>query len=316
VELRHLKAFVAVAEELHFGRAAARLQIAQSPLSQSIRTLEGELGVALLDRTTRRVSLRPAGEAFLPRAREAIAAAGAAVDDARSAATGQLGRLRVGFTGSMTYALLPALAKALRAQLPRVALDLRGELLTPEQVHRLVNRELDIGFLRPPIEHADLAIEPMGAESLVVVLPRGHALAARNAIAVGDLENEAFITYPSHFRSVLHDAVSATCAENGFIPTVAVEVGETATLVSFVAAGMGVALVPASAQFMTVTGAVYRPLLGATHSVQIAMCWRRDAEAPALEAAREVIRAEVKALRRGESTHTIRADAELVRTLF
>ena len=316
MELRHLKAFVAVAEELHFGRAAARLQIAQSPLSQSIRTLEGELGVALLDRTTRRVSLRPAGEAFLPRAREAIAAAAAAADDARSAASGQLGRVRVGFTGSMTYALLPALAKALRAQLPRVALDLHGELLTPEQVQRLVEGQLDIGLLRPPIEHADLAIEPMGAESLVVVLPRGHPLAARDAVPVASLENEPFVTYPSHFRSVLHDAVSATCAENGFVPTVAIEVSETATLVSFVAAGIGIALVPASAQFMTVTGAVYRPLLGATHSVQIAMCWRRQSETPVLTAALDVIRTEVKALRRGDSAHTIRADAELQRILL
>jgi DNA-binding transcriptional LysR family regulator len=110
----------------------------------------------------------------------------------------KLGRLRVGFTGSMTYALLPALAKALRTHLPRVALELRGELLTPEQVHRLAEGHLDVGFLRPPIEHADLAIEPMGAEALVAVLPRGHPLAARDAIPVASLEDEPFVTYPSH----------------------------------------------------------------------------------------------------------------------
>lgn len=316
MELRHLRAFVAVAEEQHFGRAAARLQISQPPLSQSIRTLERELGARLLDRTTRRLSLRPAGEAFLPRAREAIAAAAAAADDARAAATGQLGRLRVGFTGSMTYALLPALAKALRAQLPRVALDLHGELLTPDQVERLIDGRLDVGFLRPPLDHAELETEAMGAESLIVVLPRGHHLAGRAAVPVAALENEPFITYPSHFRSVVHDAVSATCTANGFRPTVAFEVGETATLVSFVAAGMGVALVPASAQFMTVTGAVYRPLLGASESVEIAMTWRRHAVTPALEAALEVIRAELKALRAGSSAHTTHADPELLRTLY
>lgn len=316
MELRHLKAFVAVAEELHFGRAAARLQIAQSPLSQSIKTLERELGVDLLDRTTRRVTLRPAGEAFLPHARDAISASVAATEDARAAATGQLGRLRVGFTGSMTYALLPALAKALRARLPRVALELRGELLTPAQVARLVEDTLDVGFLRPPVQHPELETEAMGAEALVVALPRGHHLAALEAVPVSSLENEPFITYPSHFRSVMHDAVSATCSENGFLPTVAVEVGETATLVSFVAAGMGVALVPASAQAMTVTGAVYRRLLGATHSVEIAMCWRRDADSPALRAALDVIRGELKALRSGHSIHTTHTSPELLRTLF
>jgi DNA-binding transcriptional LysR family regulator len=311
-----LRAFIAVAEELHFGRAAARLQISQSPLSQSIRALEAELGVRLLERTTRRVSLLPAGEAFLPRAREALAAATAAIDDARAAAAGELGRLAVGFTGSMTYALLPVLAKALRAQLPRLQLELHGEMLTPDQVDGLVSGRLDIGFLRPPLEYASLQFEPVGAEPLVVALPQSHPLARLDKVPVAKLENEPFITYPSHFRSVVHDAVAATCFENGFSPTVAMEVGETATLVSFVAADAGVALVPASAQLMTVGGAVYRTLLGSTHSVQIAMAWRRGDERPLLANVRQIIRSELKTLRAGTSRYGTTGDADLSRILF
>jgi DNA-binding transcriptional LysR family regulator len=134
VELRHLRYFVAVAEERHFGRAAERLHIAQPPLSQQIRRLEAELGAPLLHRTTRRVELSPAGEVLLPRAREILAAVDAATHDARRAARGEYGSLAIGFTGSATYAMLPALATALRTALPGVALDLRGEMLTPAQV--------------------------------------------------------------------------------------------------------------------------------------------------------------------------------------
>ncbi len=151
VELRHLRYFVAVAEERHFGRAADRLHIAQPPLSQQIRRFEAELGEPLLYRTTRSVELAPAGEVMLERGREILAAVDAAIEDARRAARGEYGRLAIGFTGSSTYALLPALAAALRRELPGVVLDLRGELLTPAQVERLLDGTLDLGLLRPPV---------------------------------------------------------------------------------------------------------------------------------------------------------------------
>ncbi len=316
MELRHLNAFIAVAEELHFGRAAARLQISQSPLSQSIRALEAELGVQLLERTTRRVTLLPAGEAFLPRAREALAAAGRAVDDARAAAAGELGRMSVGFTGSMTYLLLPVLAKALRAQLPRLELELHGEMLTPDQVEGLISGRLDLGLLRPPLERPSLKVEPIGSEPLVAVLPASHPLARLDRVPVASLENEPFITYPAHFRSVVHDAVAATCAEHGFSPIVAMEVGETSTLVSFVAADAGVALVPASAQLMNIGGAVYRELLGATHSVQIAIAWRLGDERRLLTNVRRIIRDELATLRTGTSRYTTPEQLDLRQIIF
>jgi DNA-binding transcriptional LysR family regulator len=293
VELRHLRYFVAVAEERHFGRAAERLHIAQPPLSQQIRRLEAELGAPLLHRTTRSVDLAPAGEVLLGRAREILAAVDAATDDARRAARGEFGRLAIGFTGSATYALLPALAAALRAALPGVVLDLRGELLTPAQVARLLDGTLDLGLLRPPVRERELRVEVLRREALVAVLPEAHALAAADAVPLEELASEPFVVYPSHFRSVVHDAVEEACAAHGFRPRVALEVSETSTLVSFVAAGLGVSLVPASVRNMTVQGAVYRPLARDATTVELAVAWRRDDVTPLLERALEVVRRDV-----------------------
>jgi DNA-binding transcriptional LysR family regulator len=290
VELRHLRYFVAVAEERHFGRAAARLHIAQPPLSQQIRRFEAELGEPLLYRTTRRVELAPAGEVLLERAREILAAVDSAIDDARRAARGEYGRLAIGFTGSVTYAMLPSLAAALRQELPGVTLDLRGELLTPAQVAQLRDGMLDLGLLRPPVHERDLSTEVLGSEPLVAVLPRSHPLADSEAVPLELLNGEPFVTYPSHFRSVLHDAVEDACAAHGFKPLAAHEVAETATLVSFVAAGLGVSLVPASVRNMTVQGAIYRPLADDTTRVELAAAWRRDDDRPIVARALDVIR--------------------------
>ena len=289
MELRHLRYFVAVAEERHFGRAAARLHIAQPPLSQQIRRLEAELGEPLLYRTTRSVELSPAGEVLLDRGREILAAVDAAVEDARRAARGEYGRLAIGFTGSCTYAMLPALAAALRRELPGVVLDLRGELLTPAQVARLLDGTLDLGLLRPPVHERDLCTEVLRSEPLLAVLPETHPLAEAEAVPLEQLEHEPFVTYPSHFRSVVHDAVEDACAAHGFKPLAAHEVAETATLVSFVAAGLGVSLVPASVRNMTVAGAVYRPLEHDATRVELAVAWRRDDERPVLARALALI---------------------------
>jgi DNA-binding transcriptional LysR family regulator len=290
MELRHLRYFVAVAEERHFGRAAERLHMAQPPLSQQIRRLEAELGATLLHRTTRSVELAPAGEVLLVRAREILAAADAATEDTRRAARGEFGRLAVGFTGSATYALLPQLAAALRRALRGVVLDLRGELLTPAQVVGLREGTLDLGLLRPPVRERELAVEVVGREPLVAVLPEAHPLAAAHAVPLEELSGEPFVVYPSHFRSVVHDAVEETCAAHGFLPHVALEVSETSTLVSFVAAGLGVSLVPESVRHMTVHGAVYRPLAGEAATVELAVAWRREEVTAVLDRALEIVR--------------------------
>jgi DNA-binding transcriptional LysR family regulator len=290
VELRHLRYFLAVAEERHFGRAAERLHIAQPPLSQQIRRFEAELGEPLFYRTTRSVELAPAGEALLERAPAILASVDAAIEDARRAARGEYGRLAIGFTGSSTYAMLPALAAAMRDELPGVVLELRGELLTPAQVARLLDGTLDLGLLRPPVHERELDTEVLHSEPLLAVLPDSHPLADAEAVPLERLEGEPFVTYPSHFRSVVHDAVEDACEAHGFQPVAAHEVAETATLVSFVAAGLGVSLVPASVSNMTVQGAVYRPLVHDATRVELAAAWRRNDDRPVLARALDVIR--------------------------
>ena len=290
MELRHLRYFVAVAEECHFGRAAQRLHIAQPPLSQQIKQLETELGVQLLTRSTRRVDLTPAGAQYLERARSILANVDAARDEAQLIRDGRMGRVTIGFTGSATYELLPGMSRMLRTELPGLELDLRGELLTPSQVTGLVDGTLDIGFLRPPVQVPEVEVRPLRREPLVVVLPETHPQAGQAQVALADLAEEPFITYPSQHRSVVHDAVLDACQTAGFTPR-ATEVAETSTLVSFVAAGLGVALVPESVQHLRITGAVYRPLAGTSPTVELAVATRRDETSPAVRQVLTVARA-------------------------
>jgi DNA-binding transcriptional LysR family regulator len=280
MELRHLRYFVAVGEECHFGRAAARLHIAQPPLSQQIKQLEDDLGVTLLIRSTRKVELTPAGQVYLERARTVLAAVAAAGVEAGRAAAGEIGRLAIGFTGSATYELLPTLTRVLRADFPGIDLDLKGEMLTPVQVSALQDRALDIGFLRPPVHARDLVVRLLRREPLIAVLPETHPLAEGDTVRLAKLRDEPFITYPSHNRSVVYDAVLEACQRAGFSPANVQEVAETSTLVAFVAAGLGVALVPASVQHLKITGATFRPLAGTTQEVALAVATRADDSSP------------------------------------
>ena len=290
MELRHIRYFIAVAEECHFGRAAERLHIAQPPLSQQIKQLEAELGVQLLTRSTRRVELTQAGERYLERARSIIAAVDEAGREAVRVDAGELGRVAVGFVGSTTYELLPRLARVLREDFPGIELDLRGEMLTPDQVAALHAGMLDLAFLRPPVRDPDLKLKVLRREPLVVVLPESHPLAGLAEVPLDALAGEPFITYPSQHRSVTFDAVFDACLAAGFEPEVRQEVAETSTLVSFVAAGIGVALVPASVQHLRITGAVYRPLEGDPAQIELAVAKRAHDDSPHI--ARILARAE------------------------
>lgn len=288
MELRHLRYFVAVAEERHFGRAAARLHMAQPPLSQQIRRLESDLGVRLLHRTTRRVELTPAGAAYLDRAREVLAAVDAAAVEAQRVDAGLEGRLVVGCVGSATYSLLPSLARTLREQVPAVDFSFRGEMLVPDQVEALRRGDLDLALLRPPVEESDLALTPLRRERLIVALPDGHRLAARKRLRIADLRDESFIVHPGRGRSVMSGRVAALCHAAGFEPRIRQEVGETSTLVTFVAAGLGVAVVPEPVAALGVAGATYRPLSGGG-TIELAAAIRAEAAAPHITRALDVL---------------------------
>ena len=291
MELRHLRYFVAVAEERHFGRAADRLHVAQPALSRQIRQLETEIGVQLLTRTTRRVELTDAGEAYVDRARAILTAVDAAHDEARRIAAGEQGTVSIGFTGSATYELLPRVSRVVGAALPDLHLRLHGELLTPAQVSGLNDGSLDLGLLRPPVRDPQIRTEPLTSEPLIVALPDSHRLAGPGFISLGDLAEESFISYPSRQRSVVHEVALAACAGAGFTPRIVQEATQTSALISLVSAGLGVALVPESVSHLSIAGIAYRPLRGTPPRVELVAAYRRGDASPQLARVLRIVRA-------------------------
>ncbi|MFJ5991739.1 LysR substrate-binding domain-containing protein [Lentzea sp. NPDC092896] len=281
MELRHLRYFVAVAEERHFGRAAERLHMAQPPLSQQIQQLEAELGVTLLHRTTRRVDLTDAGLVYLDRARAVLSAVDDAGAEARRVAEGRQGRLVVGCVGSATYSLLPAFARVLRDELPAVDFVFRGEMLAPDQLESLLARRIDLALLRPPVEHAGLRVTAVRRDRLIVALPEDHRLARRKRLRIEDLREEDLIVHASHGRSVMYGIVTDLCRSAGFEPRIRHEVAETSTLVTFVASGLGVAVVPEPVAELGVPGTTYRPLAG-KQGIDLVAAVRADDDSPVL----------------------------------
>ena len=293
MELRHLRAFVVLSEERHFGRAAARLHVAQPALSQTVKQLERQLGSTLFDRSTRRVELTEAGRLLRSRAVAVLEDVARAEAELADLAEGRLGRVAVGFVGTATYDLLPRVARQVRTELPSLDLQLRGETLAPQLLDGVRGRTLDLAVLRPvAADMAGLVVEHLRREPLVAVLPSGHPFAEAGAVALSDLAGEPFVTHPSGRQSFMHQRVLAACRSAGFQPSEVVEVGETATLVVFVAAGLGVALVPASVQSLRLDGVAYVPLAGRPETVELLLVRRPDASAAALRVA-SAVKAEV-----------------------
>lgn len=290
MELRHLRYFRAVAEELHFGRAAERLHMAQPPLSQQIRQLERELGLDLLARSTRRVELTPAGEAYLRRTVAILDAVDDAGRQARRVADGSEGRLAIGCVGSATYSLLPRLVRALRDALPGVDVSVRGEMLAPAQIAAVLAGEIDLALLRPPVEQRGVRTETLRRDRLIAALPDGHRLARRDDVEVADLRDEEFVAHAGHGRSMMHSLLDAVCADAGFVPRVRHEVQETSTLVTLVAAGLGVAIVPEPTAALDIAGVCYRSLRPATLGVDLAAAYAGETAPPVLGKVLSVLR--------------------------
>ncbi|HET9104266.1 MAG TPA: LysR family transcriptional regulator [Solirubrobacteraceae bacterium] len=283
MELRQLRYFVAVAEELHFRRAAARLHISQPPLSQQIARLESELGVTLLRRTRRRVELTAAGAAFLRDAHRLIAELDTAVATAQRLGQGAEGRLRVGFVGSALFSTLPAAVQRFRRERPGVEVELR-ERSTAEQLRTLETGAIDVGLVRPPIEAGDrVRVHAVLREHTVLALPDGHRLAAMRRIPLRRLGGEPLVLFPRAQAPGFHDLLMSRLAEGGEPPVVAQYAPEMLTIVGLVAAGVGVSPVPASVQHLALDGVAYRPLSGAPDTELVAIT--RAAEESPLVAA-------------------------------
>lgn len=262
MELRQLRYFVAVAEDLHFRRAAARLHVSQPPLSMQIQALERELGCELLRRTRRRVELTPAGEAFLSDARSLLAELEAAVASARAIAAGHRGRLRLTFVGSALLSIVPIVVERFRAARPGVELELR-ERSTVEQLRALASGAADVALIRPPVEHGpELRSEPIMSEPMLVALPANHPLARRRTLTSAALVGQPLVLFPRAQAPGYHDLLIGSLTDTGSAPSVVQYAPEMLTIVGLVAAGIGVSLVPASLGHLELPGVVYRPLRG------------------------------------------------------
>jgi DNA-binding transcriptional LysR family regulator len=274
-DLWQLRYFMAVAEHLHFGRAAAALHISQPPLSRAIRGLEERLGVALFLRNRRRVELTPAGARLLDEARRTVGQLERAVLELRGMAAGEVGRLRIGFVSLADYGVLPQLLKAYKAARPSVQLALR-EMLSPEQSLALAAGELDFGLLLPPVAEAEgLEHLVVQRERFVVALPARHRLAApRGPLAMSELAGESFVMVPREIAPGLYDIVSGLAARAGFSLNVAQEAIQMQTVVSLVSSGLGAAVVPGSVANLGRRGVVYRKLADKHPILELWLAWR------------------------------------------
>jgi DNA-binding transcriptional LysR family regulator len=282
MELRQLRYFVAVAEELHFRRAAARLHISQPPLSQQISQLERELGCRLLARTRRRVELTPAGETFLGDARALLAELDGAVATARRIGAGQLGRLRINFVGSALLSLVPRAVQRFRALRPSVEIELR-ERPTADQLRALAAGLIDVGLVRPPIDPLeDLLSRVVLRERTVAVLPSNHPLTALRRVSLRRLAREPLVLFPRSQAPGFHDLLIKGLSTAGSTPEVVQYAPETTTIVGLVAAGIGCSLVPASVSRLGLEGVSYRPVPGMSHS-ELAAITRADAQSPLVD---------------------------------
>ncbi|WP_038357619.1 LysR substrate-binding domain-containing protein [Bosea sp. UNC402CLCol] len=291
MDLRHLRYFAVLAEELHFGRAAQRLGISQPPLSQQIHALERELDAELFARTSRRVELTAAGRIFLPEARAVLARAELALTIGRRAGRGEIGELRIGFTASAPLAtIMPTLIHSFREQRPDVHLTLR-EMNSHVQMQELLDGGLDLAFLRMPDDPAladpRLATLEMQREELLLFLPRSHRLGrspARQRVALAELERDAFVHFSREAATSTYDQFIELCRQAGFRPRIVQEAREPATIIGLVAAGVGLTVMASSFANIRFDNVVTRRLTEPAPSLATWLAHRPDQASPAIEA--------------------------------
>ncbi|MCW5834377.1 MAG: LysR family transcriptional regulator [Labilithrix sp.] len=287
MELRHLRYFVAVAEELHFGRAAEKMKIAQPPLSRQIQALEGELEVALFDRSRRKVELTVAGATLLEHARRVFEAVELAKRETGRAGRGERGRIAIGYPSSLAYSGLPELLRTFRARFPDVEVAL-SELGPQAQIDALRAGRLDVGFVRAPLEEPGLASLLVRREPLVVALPAEHPAAVRARIPLSVLAEEPFVSFPRSRAPALFDQLMRLCHDAGFTPRIVQEAPQL-DLVSLVSAGFGVAIVPSSVRHVRRAGVAYRWIVGRPKT-DLRVAWKKENVSPVVRGLVEVVR--------------------------
>jgi DNA-binding transcriptional LysR family regulator len=286
-ELRVLRYFVAVAEELHFGRAAERVLVTQPALSRQIAELEEQLGVSLFTRTSRSVRLTDAGAALLVEARRTLAQAERAVEAARRAGRGEVGRVRVGFLVSACNSVLPPVVAQFQARYPAVTLDLEA-LLDGEQLRRLAEGEIDVGFVRTPPADPALPSEVVLREPLAVALPTGHRLANARQLELRVLADEPFILWPRAEATENYDGLLAACRAAGFSPRIALHLADGPAILGMVAAGLGVTILAHSYRVLGRQGVTFVPLPALTSTLRVV--WALDQFTPPVARFLDVVR--------------------------
>ncbi len=290
IGFRRLRYFLAVAEELHFGRAAERLGITQPALSRQIAILEDAIGALLFDRVRSKVHLTTAGDVLVPQARDILLRVAEAARRTRAAAQGAVGSFAVGFVGSATYSFLPARLQAFREAHGGVDLTLNA-MNNAELRRALVDRGIDVAFARSRLDDGEFASESVLVEPLVAVVPLANDYAARGTIALAELAGDGFILYPRHPRPSFADEVIAFCRAAGFEPRVAQETMDLQTAMALVSVGAGLSIVPASVERSHRHGVTYLTLNDPKIVTTLFMVWRRDNRSPLLDRFRQTVRA-------------------------
>ncbi|MDG4859128.1 LysR substrate-binding domain-containing protein [Streptomyces sp. T-3] len=283
--LAQLTNFVAVAEELHFGRAAERLQMTQPPLSRQIQLLEGYLGVQLFDRTNRSVRMTPAGRAFLHEARRILRQAEQATLAVRQVSTGEAGSIAIGFTAASAYAMLDRLLDTARLAMPGVEIVLR-EMVTRDQFEALAESSLDLGLVRPPVTDPDLGSRTAAQERLVAALPAGHALAeGREPLDIAAFDGQDVLMYSPIEARYFHEQLISVFRAARIAPVFTQYLSQVHSILALVNGGWGIALVPETAASLRYAGVVFRDVrLAAPAPVELMLAWRRSNDNPALHA--------------------------------
>lgn len=292
MELRHFKYFVAVAEELNFGRAAARLHVVQPAVSKQVSNMEKELGVQLFYRNKREVRLTEVGRLFLEDARKVIEQAERAVATVDRAAKGEIGQLTVSFISPATLSVLPPIVNAFKKRYPEVELDL-CKLTTAEQMEALQDGRVQLGFVREPAFHMNDGLNSMTVleEPVLLALPENHPFSTSMKIPLKMLSEEPFIMFSSRLEPGLYERYMQIFREAGFIPKVIQETSHIQAILGFVASGLGLMLTPASLQKLGRDGVVYRELQEPPPEVELAAVWRReDDHLPVLKSFVDVVR--------------------------
>lgn len=289
MEIQQARAFLVVAEELHFGRAAKRLHMAQPPLSRLIRQLEGELDGTLFERNTRHVSLTPQGEALIEPARELVQLAERIKDVVRKSKAGEVGRARIGFAGASVNQAVGELARQIRRKRPGITLELHSSQFSHVGLEKVLDGSLDLVIGRWDFLPAGISSRLTAVEELLIALPENHPLASCDAVSAEDLANEAWVVLPGGAGATLPNRLNTLAVNAGFVPRIVQVAPDSWTLVVLVGAGVGISLILSSVRDNVPSrGVVYKPLKQEQRPVEVRLIWRRGDVNPAVQAVIEI----------------------------